>query len=153
MTEHAERARFEQFVGAVEPGLRRALVGHLPAEKVPDALGEAFAYAWEHRDSVYGLDNPGGYLFRVAQSRIRERLDGYPAGPDPARLPHVEPELGAAMRSLPPQQRSVVWLVHGCGWTYAETAEALGISASAVGTHLTRGLRRLRARLGVPADA
>ena len=144
---------FDDFVRAVEPGLRRALAGHLPATAVSDALGEAFAYAWEHWDQVQMLDNPGGYLFRVAQSRSRSRLEGFLEPPDPSRLPQVEPRLASAMRSLSNMQRSAIWLVHGCDWTYAETGEALGISASAVGTHLSRGMARLRIDLGVNADA
>lgn len=140
---------FEGFVAAVEPGLRRALAGHLPSESVPDALAEAFAYSWEHWSRVRQLENPGGYLFRVAQSRSRTRKSGFLPDPDPQRLPHVEPRLGKAMRALPSQQRSAIWLVHGCGWTYAETAEALDISRSAVGTHVGRGMSRLRSYLGV----
>lgn len=141
-------ADFESFVAAVEPRLRRALAGHLPLDVVPDAVGEALAYAWQHWDRVRDLDNPGGYLFRVAQSRTRRRREGVPTGPDRGRLPDVEPGLGQALRSLTPQQRSVVWLVHACDWTYAETAAALGISPSAVGTHLGRGMAHLRDHLG-----
>lgn len=140
---------FDRFVAAVEPGLRRALAGHLASSEVPDALGEAFAYAWQHWADVCTLDNPAGYLFRVAQSRSRRRREGFLPAPDPGRLPHVEPGLAAAMRALPVKQRSVVWLVHGCRWSYAETAEALDISASAVGTHLSRAMTRLRSELGV----
>jgi len=144
---------FEQFVAAVEPRLRRALVGHLPPQIVPDAVAEAFAYAWEHWERMETIENPTGYLFRVAQSRSRRRRSGLLPGPDPTRLPLVEPGLGPALRALPDQQRSVVWLVHACGWTYSETAEAMGISASAVGTHLGRAMGRLRAALGVGLDA
>lgn len=143
---------FETFVREVEPGLRSALAGHLPLDRVADAVAEALAYAWENWPQVAALDNPAGYLFRVAQSHSRSKLDGLLPGPDVIRLPRVEPGLGKAMRSLPARQRSVVWLVHGCGWTYAETAEALQISVSAVGTHLSRGMERLRTNLGVPAD-
>lgn len=148
MGEIGVETSFEDFVGEVEPRLRRALAGHLPAAAVPDAVGEALAYAWTHWDRVRTLDNPAGYLFRVGQSRTRRRREGVPPGPDPTRLPEVEPGLGPALRALAPQQRSAVWLVHACGWTYAETASALGISPSAVGTHLTRGLAHLRTALG-----
>ena len=41
------------------------------------------------------------------------------------------------------RQRSVVWLIHGCGWSHGETAEALGITATAVSTHLARAVARL----------
>jgi len=141
---------FDQFVLRVEPGLRRALTGHCPIDEVPDALAEAFAYAWQHWDRVAAMERPAGFLFRVAQSRSRRRRAGTLPGPDPDRLPDVEPKLGPALRTLPPRQRSVVWLVHACGWSYADTAEALGISRSAVGTHLERAVARLRAELGVP---
>jgi RNA polymerase sigma-70 factor (ECF subfamily) len=140
---------FDDFVRAVEPRLRRALAGHVPTATVHDAVAEALAYAWEHWEQVRTYQNAAGYLFRVAQSRARVRLDGALPEPERGRLPHVEPGLVAAMRALPAQQRSVVWLVHACDFTYAEAAEALGISASAVGTHLLRGTTALRASLGV----
>lgn len=143
---------FEAFVVRVEPGLRRALTGHLPLDVVPDAMSEAFTYAWQHWADVQALSNPAGYLFRVAQSRSRRRLDGLLPDPGPATLPSFEPLLLEAMRNLPPQQRSAVWLVHACAWTYTEAAEAMGISPSAVGTHISRGLSRLRAQLGVSHD-
>lgn len=139
---------FERFVATGEPRLRRALAGHLPLDQVPDALAEAFAYAWEHWSHVATMDNPIGFLFRVAQSRSRRRRPGFLPGPNSARLPDVEPGLGAAVRSLPDRQRSVVWLVAACGFTYSEAADALGISKSAVGTHLDRALTALRQQLG-----
>lgn len=143
------RSEFEEFVASVEPALRRAFAGHLDPSDVGDALGEAFGWAWEHWDEVAGMENPSGFLFRVGQSRTRRRRAPSTAPPDPVGLPQVEPGLAGAMRRLPAKQRSVVWLVHGCGWTYAETAEALGMSTSAVGTHVGRALDRLRAELGV----
>ena len=68
---------FERFVREVEPGLRRALSGHLDRERVPDALAEAFAYAWQHRERVMAMENPSGYLYRVAQSKSRTRRHGW----------------------------------------------------------------------------
>lgn len=139
---------FANFVEDIEPRLRRALAGHLPTDDVPDALAEAFAYAWEHWNEVHALENAAGFLFRVAQSRSRRRKRAMPPPPDPIRLPNVEPKLLPAMRTLSPMQQSAVWLVHGCGWPYREVGEALGVSASAVGTHLERGMRHLRSVLG-----
>lgn len=152
MTDADDEAEFERFLGGLEPKLRRAVVGHVPPEDAADAVAEAFAYAWQHWNRVRLLDNPGGYLFRVAQSKSRQRKQGREAAAAPAEMPGVEPGLVRGMRSLPPQQRSAVWLVHGCGWTYAETAVALGISASAVGTHVSRGLASLRLSMGAVVD-
>jgi DNA-directed RNA polymerase specialized sigma24 family protein len=144
---------FDAFVRDVEPRLRRALLGSLAPGVVSDAVGEALAYAWQHWEEVRLVLNPGGFLFRVAQSRSRQRREGFLPGPEPSRLPDVEPELGVSMRSLPQQQRMAVWLVVACGWTYAEAAEAMSVSASSIGTHVARGLARLRQELGVGQDA
>jgi DNA-directed RNA polymerase specialized sigma24 family protein len=37
-------------------------------------------------------------------------------------------------------------------WTRPEVAELLGISVTSVGSHLERGLAKLRAELGVDSD-
>ena len=143
---------FEALVEQVEPELRRALTGHVEQSRVEDAVAEALAYAWENRDRVLEMGNPTGYLFRVAQSRSRRRREGLIEWSGERELPDVEPGLPAALASLPATQASAVWLVHGCGWSYAMAAEALGTSVSAVGTHLARGLEQLRRELGVLAD-
>ncbi|MCP4959139.1 MAG: sigma-70 family RNA polymerase sigma factor [Actinomycetia bacterium] len=54
---------------------------------------------------------------------------------------------------MPAKQRTAVWLAHGCGWSHPEIAVVLDVSASTVSTHVNRGLSRLRAELGVVADA
>jgi RNA polymerase sigma-70 factor (ECF subfamily) len=150
---HMRRAeQFEQFVRTTEPGLRRALTGHLPREAVADALAEAFAYAWEHWERVEQLEHPAGYLFRVAQSKARTRKQGFLPWSSPGAMPDVEPALVGALAGLSPAQSRAVWLVHACGWTYAETAEALHMSPSTVGSHVSRALGHLRAELGVAVD-
>ena len=142
-------ADFDEFVTRHERGFRRTLAGHLPVDDVADALAEALAYAWQHWDRVVTMDNPAGYLFRVAQSRSRRRKWPRVEVPAAVVLPEVEPRLMTALQRLPAMQRSAVWLVHACEWSYAEAAEALGISASAVGTHLSRAMPKLRTALGV----
>jgi RNA polymerase sigma-70 factor (ECF subfamily) len=149
MTSSQSQSEFTVFVDRHEPALRRALAGHLPLDEVADAVAEALGYAWQHWDRLRTMDNPAGYLFRVGQSRSRRRRWALlPAAPAPD-IPDIEPGLVEALRRLPDMQRSCVWLVHACGWSYGETATALGISASAVGTHVSRALPRLRASLGV----
>ena len=140
---------FEGFVRTVDPQLRRGLSGHLPREEVADAIAEAFAYAWQHWSRVQSMTNPVGYLYRVAQSNARSRRQGFLPWPSDSALPDYEPALIPALAELSPAQQRAVWLVHACGWTYAETAVALEISASTVGTHVSRGMEHLRSRLGV----
>ncbi len=148
-----ESKDFEAFVRAVEPRLRRALIGCRGVDVAQEAVAEALAYAWEHWADVQTLANPAGYLFRVGQSRTRRRSEPRLPSPESLRIPDIEPALIPALLALPERQRSAVWLVHACDWTYAETADALGISASAIGTHVGRALDRLRRSLEVDARA
>lgn len=90
------------------------------------------------------LDNPAGYLYRVGQSRSRTRRAPDLPSPETLRLPDIEPQLIPALQALSPGQRTAVWLVHACDWRLVEVAEAMGISASAVSTHVARGLEHLR---------
>jgi DNA-directed RNA polymerase specialized sigma24 family protein len=140
---------FDVFVTRVKPQLERALVGHLPAPMVGDAVAEALAYAWEHRDRVLPMKNPAGYLYRVAQSRSRRRSQGLLPWTSDAAIPHIEPGLPAALARLSPKQSLAIWLVHAAGMTHVEAAEAMGISASTVANHVERGMARLRTELGV----
>ena len=144
---------FDGFFAAAEPSLRRALVARYGFDRGREATAEALAWGFEHWDRLRTMENPTGYLYRVAQSRtkVRRRL-ALPA-PDDLRLPDVEPALIPALLARPEQQRTAVWLVHACTWTYAEAAEAMAISRSAVGTHVSRALDALRAALEVDTHA
>lgn len=144
---------FDAFFREAEPRLRRAYGGRLAPHRVGDAVGAALEFAWKNWDRVAHMEYPVPYLFRVGLSKSRRRKQGrLPASP-PLEMAHVEPALISAMQQLPRRQREVVWLVEACEWTQTETAEALGLSLSAVRTHRTRGLERLRHHLGVSTDA
>ena len=134
---------FERFFEEVEPRLRRAFVGSHGVDGAGDAAAEAMAWAWERWDEVEAMENAAGYLYRVGQSKTRPRRVPNLPPPEAIGVPDVEPQLVPALRSLSPAQRTAVWLVHGCGWSYAEAAEAMGNNASTVGTHVSRGLEHL----------
>ena len=138
---------FERFAELAEARLRRAYVAAYGTDRAAEATAEALAWAWEHRERLATMQNPVGYLYRVGQSRTRPRKR--PTLPTPTALgvPDVEPRLIEELASLPERQRVAVWLVHACEWTHREVGEALGISTSAVSTHVARGSERLRARL------
>jgi len=148
-----QELHFSAFVSVAEPKLRRAYLGVVGVERMPDAVAEALAYGWEHWSRVSNLENPLGYLFRVGQSRVRPRKRPRLFRSEPVHIPEVEPLLVKALMNLPVSQRTAVWLTHGCGWTHAEVATVLDVTTSTVSTHVARALTRLRSDLGVTADA
>jgi DNA-directed RNA polymerase specialized sigma24 family protein len=143
------------FVAAAQRRLWLALCVEVGADGADDAVAEALAYGWAHWSRVGSMANPHGYLYRVAQRharRSRRRRVVQLPRPEPGRLPEVEPGLIGALEALSANQRTVVFVIEGCGWTLAETAELLDVSVSTVRTHLARGLTSLRNALEVDID-
>ncbi len=138
---------FERFAELATTKLRRAYIAAYGTDRAAEATAEAMAWAWEHRDRLDTMENPVGYLYRVGQSRTRSRRRPTLPAPTALGVPDVEPRLIEELAALPERQRVAVWLVHACEWTHREVGEALGISTSAVSTHVARGTERLRARL------
>lgn len=142
---------FGRFVSDAEPRLRRAFTLLRGIDAGRDATAEALAWAWENWDRVQGMNNPLGYLYRVGASRSRPHRSRLPVA-EPAEGHRFEPGLVPALERLPDRQRTAVVLVHGCGWTHQEAAEAMGISRPTVGTHVSRAIERLRHELGVEVE-
>jgi DNA-directed RNA polymerase specialized sigma24 family protein len=141
---------FEAFFAENEPRLRRALVAAYGNERGREATAEALAWACEHWSRMADVEHPVAYLFTVGRSRTRPRRRRWLVGrPEPGADRPVEPGLAAALAALSEQQRVVVVLVHGYGWTHQEVADLLGVTRSTVQQHLERGLARLRAELEV----
>jgi DNA-directed RNA polymerase specialized sigma24 family protein len=146
---------FEAFVAAFDRRLWQALVPSVGADRARDAATDAFVYAWRHWDRIATMANREGYVYTAARGYARQRprpLALFPAV-EPAELPHVEPALIPALAELSEMQRTVVYLVEGCGWGLTDTARLLDISVSTVRNHLARAMARLRAALEVPTDA
>jgi RNA polymerase sigma-70 factor (ECF subfamily) len=143
---------FDAFVQVHGLRLRRALVARYGVELGEEVHADAVGWAWEHWDRVAGMDNPVGYLYRVAQSRLRRH--GRPTGrvvfpaEDPPP-PEPSPELGVALLRLPESHRVAVLLVHAHGWTYEEAASVLGVRVTTLRNWVHRGMRRLRTLLEV----
>jgi hypothetical protein len=64
---------FTAFVAEHEPRLRRAFVAVYGGYRGREATAEALAYAWEHWNRLSGMENVPGYLYRVGQSRTKDR--------------------------------------------------------------------------------
>lgn len=147
---------FEHFFETTEPLVRRALVGRVGAELGRDAAAEAFAVAWSSWERVSVMENPAGYVYRVAERWAhRQTKLAAPSGIEPEVVEdeYHDHELAAALGELSPQQRQAVVLVEGMGMTYREAAELLGCGRSSLQKHLERGLVRLRKNLEVNDNA
>ena len=141
------------------PRLWKAFVAVRGQHGADEAVSEALAWGWEHRERLMTMDNPIGYLYSVGLTRSSRTAGDngsttFDLLPEPADvgLPHIEPGLIPALLSLSEMQRCTVWLVHGCGWTHAETAEALDIARTTVGTHIGRAMTNLRQKFEVKAN-
>lgn len=148
---------FEALIVELRPRLARAFSAAYGLDRGQEALAEALAWASEHRDRLVTMVNPGGYLYRVGQSRTRpsrSRRQGvvFPA-PTTLGLPDVEPGLPEALAALSERQRVCVALVVIDEWTYQEVADLLGVQRSSVQSHVGRALEKLRDALGVTARA
>lgn len=119
-----------------------------------EATDEAMARAYERWPAVSRLDQPEGWIYRVAMNwsvsvlRRRQRSQHrlFEPGASAPELPH--PELQAALGELDVKHRSVVVCRHLLGWSVADTAKALKIREGTVKSRLHRAHRALEQRLG-----
>jgi DNA-directed RNA polymerase specialized sigma24 family protein len=141
-------SRFAELVAVVERPLRASLVARYGPERGREATAEALAFAWENIERVSAMANPAGYLYRVGQSRTRERKVRFVPYTPASGMPEIEPVLQRALAKLSEHQRIAVVLAHGYGYTHAEIADLLGIRRTSVQNHVERGLAALRSALG-----
>lgn len=145
-------SEFAAFVHGVEPRLLQALVSAYGPRDGREATVDALSWAWEHWDRLGRIDNKLGYLYRVGQSATRRyssRAIPVPTASEQVPLGDVDPGLLPALSRLSEQQRTVVVLVHGFGWSQSEVAKLLDITVSTAREHLSRALRHLRDELVV----
>lgn len=149
-----DQREFTRFVKETESRLSYALAAAYGIEIGAEATADALAWAWEHWDRVKSMTNPGGYLYRVGQSKARRYTRPRVLFPQvvPLSEQSIAPELPGALSMLSKNQRVAVVLIHGLGYTEREVAELAGISRWTVRTHAERGLQKLRSTMGVTID-
>ena len=121
-----------------------------------DAVQEAFVQAYVHWRRVRDLDDPAGWVRRVAVNRLLnvrrskarrdaavQRITTAPSAVDTDTRMH----LADAIRELPRQQQIAVVLFYGRDLSIDSIADAMDISDGAVKYHLHEGRERLRALL------
>lgn len=150
-----EPGRFEEFYRAELDRVYRALALTLRDPQLArEATDEAMTRAYAHWHRVRGLDNPGGWVYRVGLNwatswwRRRHRERGLP--PSPAATAPPDPAataVQAALAALPLPQRTVVVCRVLLDLSTADTAAVLGLAEGTVKSRLARGLAALRAAL------
>lgn len=134
-------------------------------EDARDAVQEAWFRAWRHRAHMREEAARHGWLRRIVareclrllRRRALRAWIGLDSAPEPrAWTPDPEASVGdreqvrrvrMAVDRLPPRQRLVWGLRFDEGWTVAEIAEATGLGAETIKTHLGRAMATVQARV------
>jgi RNA polymerase sigma-70 factor (ECF subfamily) len=133
--EQLYRDRYVGFRNALAP-----IAGSRDAAR--DAVQEAFAVALRERRTLRRRESLAPWVWRIAyrlalRERTRTRDSELPE--DVSILdPERDPALAAAIRSLAPRRRVVVFLRYFADFTYAEIAEALELSEGTVAATLAQ---------------
>ena len=162
------RGEFERLVGELRPKLHR-YCARMTGSAVDgeDIVQDALIKAFTALPNVGVIDNPEGWLFRIAHNTaldfLRRRVRGpmmqsdegldMIAAPDPTNQDHevAATSLRTFMR-LPALQRSAVILKDVLGHSLVEIASITGASEVAAKSALQRGRVRLREIAREPAD-
>lgn len=135
--------------------LRRALSLSLgDTQLAGEAVDEAFTRAYARWSRVSGLDDPTGWLYRVAMNwatswlRKRRLRPVRPVEDLETATRDVVPDAAVldAVRRLPTGQRAVVVLRFYLDWEIARIAAALDVPEGTVKSRLHRALDRLKDR-------
>ena len=124
-----------------------------------DVVQETILAIREHWERVRDLEKPEAYWYkaairrwrRAAGSRARRLASGdqheyllsLPDPDDAFAAADQQRAVEAAVRELPPRQGQVLWLRLTLGFSEAETAEILGISAGTAKRHLHDARHRM----------
>ena len=126
-------------------------------EAARDVVQEAFAVALRERRKLRKEDSLAPWVWKIAyRLALRERAHAtFAELPDDLTIldPERDPELDAAIRSLPPQRRLVLFLRYYAGFSYDEIADALQISEGTVGATLTQARNALLRELAPQKEA
>jgi RNA polymerase sigma-70 factor (ECF subfamily) len=160
LVEPIERVYTQRYVAFCR--LAMSVTGNV--ESAHDAVQEGFARALAHHDDFRGEGPLEAWLWRIvlrAALDARRRPSPLPADETVADLwipdlPHPErdPELDAALRSLPARQRLIVFLRYFADLPHGEIAAICGLQRGTVSASLAQAKAALAQRLHVntPAD-
>ena len=135
LIEELYRERYVAFRNALAP-----VVGS--REAAHDVVQEAFARALRDANKLRRQESLAPWVWQIAMNLALRERGRRTTDELPEDLSILEPErdplLAAAVRSLPPKRRLILFLRYYGQFTYGEIGEALGITEGTVGATLTQ---------------
>ena len=121
-------------------------------DSAKDAVQEGFARALRQRRQFRGEGSLEGWVWRIALRaalEMRAHRNGVPVDVVGAELvePERDPDLAAALKTLSPRRRLVVFLRYYADLSYAEIGELCAISEGTVAATLAQARGALLAAL------
>ena len=119
-----------------------------------ELMQEAFLKLWERWDSLDGIDDPTGYLFRVALNGSRMRIRAARRAAvrvmkasekvDPFDEVDMREDVRRMLRTVTPRQRAALILLDLYGYDSKDAARILRVRPSTVRALATQGRAELR---------
>ena len=158
-----DRDAFAALIEHYDPGLR-ALAYRLleDADRMDDALQEAYVRAYHGLPRFRGASTFGTWLYRIAYNVCLEELErsrrvrlvpledtheAIDSDAGPAEVVARRTGLAKALASLSPIDRAAVLLVDAQGFDYRTAGAVLGVPEGTVASRLNRARRALRHEL------
>ena len=152
-------ARFDTFFEEEHERLFKALYFVTgDRQDAEDLMQDSFLRLWERWDDIGRIEDPTGYLFRVALNgfRMRRRRAAMtlrkviPVKEERDAFADAEmrADVRALLAGLTPRQRAALFLVDLLGYPSEQAGSILGVRASTVRALATQGRRALRATEG-----
>jgi RNA polymerase sigma factor (sigma-70 family) len=148
------------FAHESEMLLRRLWLVTRDRQEAEDLVQDAFIVVLERWERVQTMDDPTGYLYRVAfnawrkrarrAARALQRLVSRPAGPqDHFASAEARTMIGSALESLTPRQRAALVLTELLEMTSEEAASVLGVRPVTVRVLSSQARASMRERIGL----
>jgi RNA polymerase sigma factor (sigma-70 family) len=148
---------FQSLLDEHATDLHRFLVASVGPHDGADCFQETVIAALRAYPGLAHADNLRGWLFTIAHHKVVDHARRTQRRAVPVAEPpevgvtdpdgSVDPELLAAVRTLPPKQRTAVVQRYLLDRPYAEVAATVGCSEDAARQNVRAGLQRLRAHL------
>lgn len=156
--EKAFEALFHLFLSRLHPFIIKYTKSEQAAQEI---IQETFIRVWLNRDKLGEIENPGGWLFKVASNEcytyLRKRVlinkfsNPLTIEPDPSDATHERLDVkelnrlvGEAVDQLPAQRRKIYQMSRDEGKSIPEIAAALQLSSSTVKNALVISLKFIR---------